>query len=142
MFWECTQRCNLSCIHCGLDCSANSRVNDMPFEDFLNAVKPLAKKYKRDSITVVITGGEPLLRDDFPSCGYALRKNGFRWGMVTNGYFYNMDIHSGLLAAGMGAITLSIDGFEDSHNWLRVNKNSFNRLFMLRFNFFIRQVKL
>ena len=26
----------------------------------------------------------------------------------------------------MGAITLSLDGFEDSHNWLRLNKNSFN----------------
>jgi radical SAM enzyme (rSAM/lipoprotein system) len=97
----------------------------MPFDDFLKAILPLKTVCKPDSITVVITGGEPLLRHDLAQCGKALRKHGFRWGIVTNGYAYSQDIHAKLLAAGMGAITLSIDGFEDNHNWLRMNKNSF-----------------
>jgi radical SAM enzyme (rSAM/lipoprotein system) len=124
LFWECTWRCNLKCLHCGSDCVADSKISDMPFDDFLRAILPLKNVYKQDSITVVITGGEPLLRNDLPECGKILRKHGFRWGIVTNGYAYNQDIHARLLAAGMGAITLSLDGFEDTHNWLRVNKKS------------------
>ncbi len=97
----------------------------MPFEDFLQAIIPLKKSFKPDSITVVITGGEPLLREDLPSFGRVLREHGFRWGIVTNGFAYNADIHRRLLSSGMGAITLSLDGFEESHNWLRGNKNSY-----------------
>ncbi|HOD88779.1 MAG TPA: TIGR04133 family radical SAM/SPASM protein [Bacteroidales bacterium] len=127
LFWECTQRCNLNCLHCGSDCIADSKVKDMPFEDFIEAILPLKDKFKPNSITVVITGGEPLLRKDLPQCGKTLREHGFRWGIVTNGFSYNPDIHARLLAAGMGAITLSLDGLENSHNWLRNNNNSFNK---------------
>lgn len=125
LFWECTHRCNLKCLHCGSDCISVAKTQDMPFEDFLNAILPLKNKYKANSITVVITGGEPLLRNDLPQCGKILRKNGFRWGIVTNGFAYNSEIHAKLLSAGMGSVTLSLDGFEESHNWLRLNNNSF-----------------
>jgi radical SAM enzyme (rSAM/lipoprotein system) len=112
-------------LHCGSDCISDPGIRDMPFEDFINSIRPLIQIYKRDSITVVITGGEPLLRKDLTHCGRVLRENGFRWGIVTNGFDYNSDIHSGLLAAGMGSITLSVDGFEETHNWLRGNSRSF-----------------
>ena len=127
LFWECTRRCNLQCLHCGSDCSSNSNTVDMPFEDFLRAILPLKKVYKPNSITVAITGGEPLLRKDLDQCGRSLREHGFRWGIVTNGYGYTPDVHSRLLAAGMGSITVSLDGLESSHNWLRSNDQSFER---------------
>jgi radical SAM enzyme (rSAM/lipoprotein system) len=125
LFWECTQRCNLHCLHCGSDCISDSKIKDMPFEDFLNSILPLKDLYKPDSITIVITGGEPLLRADLTECGKILRENGFRWGIVTNGFAYDSNIHTKLLSAGMGAITLSLDGFKNSHDWLRLNNNSF-----------------
>ena len=37
LFWECTTRCNLHCIHCGSDCTALGGEPDMPAEDFLRA---------------------------------------------------------------------------------------------------------
>lgn len=125
LFWECTLRCNLNCLHCGSDCLADARQPDMPFEDFLNAILPLKEKYPRDSITVVITGGEPLLRKDLPECGKSLREHGFRWSIVTNGFGYTPEIHSRLLSAGMGALTLSLDGLEETHNRLRKHPLSF-----------------
>jgi radical SAM enzyme (rSAM/lipoprotein system) len=125
LFWECTRRCNLQCRHCGSDCTSQSEINDMPFDDFLNAILPIKDVYKPENITVAITGGEPLMRQDLSECGKALREHGFHWGIVTNGYAYTHDVHSKLLAAGMETLTISLDGFEDTHNWLRVNKNSF-----------------
>jgi len=127
LFWECTLRCNLRCIHCGSDCTAGSTAADMPFDDFLKAILPLKEAYKSGGITVAITGGEPLLRKDLPRCGRMLRENGFHWGIVTNGYDYTPDIHERLLAAGMGSITVSLDGLEASHNWLRANAQSFEK---------------
>jgi len=132
LFWECTRRCNLSCIHCGSDCKADAEtadapLPDMPFADFLNAILPLQKAYKRDSIIIAITGGEALLRKDLADCGRKLRENGFRFGLVTNGYDYTPDAHRELLDAGMCSITLSLDGLEESHNWLRRNGESFRR---------------
>ena len=125
LFWECTQRCNLRCLHCGSDCTSDTTIPDMPFRDFLQAILPIKKMYEDNAITVVITGGEPLLRKDLVLCGKTLREHGFCWGIVTNGYAYTPDMHAGLLAAGMGAITLSLDGLENTHNWLRSSKKSF-----------------
>jgi radical SAM enzyme (rSAM/lipoprotein system) len=99
----------------------------MPFDDFLKAVLPLKEMYKPNTITVAITGGEPILRKDLPECGRKLRENGFRWGIVTNGYGYTPEIHGSLLGAGMGSLTLSLDGLEPTHNWLRANNKSFAR---------------
>jgi len=125
LFWECTMRCNLNCLHCGSDCTSDVKVNDLPFDDFLQAILPLKNAYKPNSITVVITGGEPLLYPNLHQCGKILRHHGFRWGIVTNGYAYTSHIHSKLISAGMGAITLSLDGLENTHNWLRNNQKSF-----------------
>ena len=127
LFWECTWRCNLKCLHCGSDCKVNSSISDMPFEDFLNAIQPLKKQYPENSILVAIMGGEPLLRQDLSECGKKLRENGFRWGIVTNGYAYDEAMHARLISAGMGSITVSLDGLEENHNWLRNNPKSFER---------------
>ena len=72
-------------------------------------------------------GGEPLLRKDLPECSMKLREHGFRWGIVTNGFAYDEAMHSKLISAGMGSITVSLDGLEENHNWLRNNPKSFER---------------
>jgi radical SAM enzyme (rSAM/lipoprotein system) len=123
LFWECTVRCNLNCLHCGSDCKKESSYRDMPLVDFLKALDTINPK--PENLIVVLTGGEPLLRKDIELCGTEIRKRGFRWGMVTNGYLYDEKIHNSLLNSGLGALTISLDGLKDTHNWLRNNKNSF-----------------
>jgi radical SAM enzyme (rSAM/lipoprotein system) len=126
LFWECTVRCNLNCLHCGSDCSKDSLIRDMPAEDFLAALDTIHKP--ATNFTVVLTGGEPLLRKDIEFCGREIRKRGMRWSMVSNGLLYNEERHISLLNAGMGALTLSLDGLEASHNWLRNNGSGFHRV--------------
>lgn len=99
----------------------------MPFADFLKAIEPLEKRYKPHTTTIAITGGEPLLRKDLAECGRTLCKHGFNWGIVSNGMLYDEARHQELLAAGMRSITISLDGLEDTHNWLRGNAQSFQR---------------
>lgn len=127
LFWECTWRCNLSCRHCGSDCQSETYVPDMPFADFLKAIEPLETRYKKNNTIIAITGGEPLLRTDLADCGRALRAHGFHWGIVTNGMLYDEARHQDLVAAGMSSVTVSLDGLEETHNWLRGHPQSYQR---------------
>lgn len=125
LFWECTTRCNLNCLHCGSDCSRDSAHRDMPIDDFLNAIDTIENP--SPNLTVVFTGGEPLLRKDLELCGRELRKRGMRWSMVSNGQLYTSERHNSLMNAGMGALTISLDGLEKSHNWMRNSSYSFRK---------------
>lgn len=119
LFWECTSRCNLHCRHCGSDCGNEVRYQDMPLEDFLRALDTIPSKHRPKGFTVVLTGGEPLLRPDILQIGRSVSSRGLGWGMVSNGYFYNEEMHHNLIASGMGALTISLDGTKENHNWMR-----------------------
>ena len=127
LFWECTTRCNLHCRHCGSDCTAPGSEKDMPLEDFLRAFDTLPLERMSDEMTVVLTGGEPLLRPDIEEIGKALQQRRVGWSMVTNGYWYSQQLHSRLISAGLGALTISLDGLEEEHDWMRGLKGCYSR---------------
>ncbi len=125
LFWECTLRCNLHCRHCGSDCKTVAGHDDMPLSDFLGVLDSIARKTDPRQVFVIITGGEPLMRDDIVECCRAIYDHGFPWGMVTNGLYLTPPLLQQLVDAGMHAMTISLDGLEDNHNWMRGNKDSF-----------------
>ncbi len=125
LFWECTLRCNLNCLHCGSDCRATSDMQDMPLEDFLSVLDDVRSVMEAENILVVTTGGEPLVRKDICVCGKAIREKGFHWGMVSNGLLLDESMCNQLLDAGLETIAISLDGFENEHNWLRGHRDSF-----------------
>jgi radical SAM enzyme (rSAM/lipoprotein system) len=127
VLWEATLRCNLSCLHCGSDCKKDTSVGDMPADDFLRAIDQVAEVANPNSTMVVFTGGEPLLRNDLEQVGLSLYQKGFPWGIVTNGMLLNKQRISSLADAGLRSVTVSLDGLEASHCWLRGSKVSFSR---------------
>ncbi len=127
LFWECTTRCNLHCRHCGSDCFAASRDVDMPLEDFLRAFDTIPAGERARPFTVILTGGEPLLRPDIADIGKALRCRGVGWSIVSNGWFYDEAMHRKLMSAGLGALTISLDGLEEAHDWMRGRAGSYAR---------------
>lgn len=126
ILWECTLRCNLSCLHCGSDCKKDSSVCDMPAKDFLGALDSITDILEPNNTMIVLTGGEVLLRKDIEQIGRQLYIRGFPWGIVTNGMMLNETKIASLLNSGLRSITVSLDGFENSHNWLRNNPKSFS----------------
>jgi len=128
LFWECTLRCNLHCRHCGSDCKAQATQADMPKEDFLKVLDSIAARTNPHDVFVIISGGEPLMRPDLEECCAAIYAKGFPWGMVTNGLALTPERLVRLVKAGMHSITLSLDGLEADHNWMRGNPQSFRRV--------------
>ncbi len=126
LFWESTLRCNVHCLHCGSDCVSSVTQPDMPAEDFLRVldteVTPHVDPHK---VLIIISGGEPLMRKDLEQIGRALYDRGYPWGMVTNGLALTEERFHALRAAGLRSMTVSLDGLQDDHIWLRQHPLAF-----------------
>lgn len=129
LFWECTWRCNLSCLHCGSDCKSSSMLPDMPAEDFLKVAESLRDKVNPNNLNIIITGGEPLVRKDIEYVGRRLYDMGYPWGIVTNGLLLSETRFDSLQRAGIHNMTISLDGTEQTHNWMRNNPTSFKHAY-------------
>ncbi|MBQ2541661.1 MAG: radical SAM protein, partial [Paludibacteraceae bacterium] len=126
LFWESTLRCNVRCRHCGSDCTASETAPDMPAEDFLRVVdEEVTPHVDPHKVLIIISGGEPLVRKDLEDVGAALKQRGYPWGMVTNGLAMTEQRFRALRKAGLRSMTVSLDGLEDDHVWLRRHPLSF-----------------
>lgn len=128
LFWECTLRCNLNCRHCGSDCRAEATMPDMPLEDFLRVVdEQITPNVDPHKVMVVISGGEVLVRKDLERAGLELYRRGYPWGIVTNALALTPERFESLLRAGLHSISVSFDGFEEQHDYIRRNPHSYQR---------------
>ena len=115
--WEVTRRCNLACLHC------RAAAGSGPYPDELTTAE--GKKLLDDlaslgQVVVILTGGEPLLRDDiFDLAAYGTGL-GHRMVMAVNGTLLTPAIAARLKAAGIQRLSISIDGATaESHDRLR-----------------------
>lgn len=102
-----------------------SESKDMPKADFLRVLDSIARKTNPHKVFVIITGGEPLMRRDLEECAKAIYDKGFPWGMVTNGLHLTPQRWISLQRAGIHSMTISLDGLQEDHNWMRGNEQSF-----------------
>ena len=128
LFWECTLRCNLSCRHCGSDCRVDPGVQDMPIEDFLKVLdEEVTPHVDPAQVLIIFSGGEVLVRPDLERAGAEVTRRGYAWGMVTNGLGLTESRFRSLLDAGLRTVSVSLDGFEREHNYIRCNPLSYER---------------
>ena len=128
LFWECTLRCNLACRHCGSDCTSSPAYRDMPAEDFFRVLdNQITPHVNPHNVFVTLSGGEVLVRNDIEKIGLELYRREYAWGMVTNGMALTRRRFDSLLASGIHGMTISLDGFEPQHTYIRRNPDSFQR---------------
>lgn len=81
---ELTSKCNFKCVHCYLDnCHSEEQ---LPLDKIKYILDQLAKA---GMLTIFLSGGEPLLRSDFPEIYTYAKKLGFLIVIFTNGYLLN-----------------------------------------------------
>ncbi|MBN2653170.1 MAG: radical SAM protein [Spirochaetales bacterium] len=124
LFLEITRKCNLRCLHCGSDCKSSQQFPELTTDSWLKIVDYVAANFSKELI-FVITGGEPLMSPDLEKIGAHIASTGRRWGMVTNGLALTPQRLQSLVDANVYSITISLDGLEDSHNFLRNSSKSF-----------------
>lgn len=119
LFFEITDQCNLNCRHCGSKCSSKGQF--LTVED----VRTTLETIDRDKPAVCLTGGEPMLHPDFFEIAECVHRMGFAWGMTTNATLIDDGAAAKLRQTGLGTISVSLDGTEQSHDSLRQKKGAF-----------------
>lgn len=104
-----TDRCNLRCLHCGASCDINNK-------DVLSTdeIKNICDKIAKMNIdTLLLTGGEPLMRKDIKLLLPYIRHN-FKGtiNMITNGVLVDKEMAL-LLKQSVDAVSISIDGYDE-----------------------------
>ena len=127
LFIELTRKCNLNCLHCGSDCVKQPHVLDLSAEDIISVLKDIKRNHNPHIILVALTGGEPLCYPKLFDLGKSIYDLEFPWGLVTNGFAWTTDSVRKAYQSGLQSLTISLDGLEQDHNWLRGHKESFSR---------------
>ncbi|MEH1855431.1 MAG: nif11-class peptide radical SAM maturase 3 [Nostoc sp.] len=123
--WEITLKCNLACQHCGSR-AGHTRTNELSTAEALDLVKQMAQV----GITeVTIIGGEAFLRPDWLEIAQAITKAGMLCGMTTGGYGITLDTARRMKEAGIGVVSVSVDGLEATHHRLRGKQGSWQWAF-------------
>lgn len=125
LFLEITDQCNLSCRHCGSNCTANNHTY-LPLEKIKEVLLQVVKAYDAREIMICITGGEPFLHPDVYDIVRFARRNGFSVGITSNGTLIDEETANKIVSSGINTIAVSVDGLADSHDRFRNKKGSFD----------------
>lgn len=105
--WELTRSCVLSCRHCRASALQKSYEDEFTTRECFSVIDSLAKM---GSCIVIMTGGEPLLRNDIYKIAFYGNSLGLRMVLATCGTLLDHQKCTSLLDAGIARISLSIDG--------------------------------
>ncbi|MEA3386418.1 MAG: radical SAM protein [Thermodesulfobacteriota bacterium] len=106
--WEITRRCNLHCVHC----RSSSELEEKEHPDFSTseAFRVLDDIASYAKPVVVLSGGEPLLREDVFDIAHYGTKKALRMCLATNGTFVTPEVCIKIKDSGICMVSLSLDG--------------------------------
>jgi radical SAM protein with 4Fe4S-binding SPASM domain len=124
--WELTARCNMRCLHCASDLGdGRTRGDELSLDEALRLCHELKDL---DCENVVLSGGEAILRHDWEVIARELGSLGINVSLISNGLLIDEAIADRIFHAGLCRVALSLDGLEQTHNTIRCNPHSFERV--------------
>lgn len=122
--WELTLRCNMNCLHCGSR-AGKKRGDELTVDEKLRLADDLTRMGNRK---MTLSGGEPLLCEEWPQVAKRLTDGGSRVNMISNGYTFTEETLEQAREAGLVNMGFSIDGDEEVHDRIRRKKQAFERV--------------
>jgi radical SAM protein with 4Fe4S-binding SPASM domain len=126
VFWNLTDRCNLSCTHCysssGPGCGSGGELTTSEacsfIDDLATSRIPL----------VIFTGGEPLIRPDIWELAKYCEEKEIKTALSTNGTLITDKVAGQIQSSGIEYAGLSLDGATAAtHDWFRNTPGAFDR---------------
>ncbi len=134
---ELTFRCNLSCQMCPLDVPrvmynrsnpehvAARKREELTTEEVLALVDDVAQMGVKN---ITLTGGETFLRTDVFQILERIKARGLSVCVNTNGWFLTKAHARRLVEMGVDALSISVDGPNETHDVVRRREGSFKRI--------------
>jgi heme b synthase len=105
--WEVTRSCNLACVHCRASALRGPYEGELGTERCLQILDEIATLGRP---VIILTGGEPLLREDIYELAAHGDGLGLRMVLATNGTLVTEASARRLIASGIRRVSISIDG--------------------------------
>jgi len=123
--WEMTPACNLNCVHCRASATTERPCGELSTAEAKKLIDEIAAF---SSPVLIMTGGEPLLREDvFELAEYAGKKK-LKPVLATNGTLVDPATAQKIKDAGILRVSVSIDGATaEAHDEFRGQQGSFEQ---------------
>ena len=101
-----TRECNMKCSHCYINATEKKLPDELTTEEAKSVIDQI---HQVSSPLLILSGGEPLLRQDiFELIEYGSKKV-LKMGLSSNGYLIDDAVAKKLKAAGIATVSISID---------------------------------
>jgi radical SAM protein with 4Fe4S-binding SPASM domain len=121
--WEVTFACNMRCLHCGT-AAGQKRPHELSTEEALNLIDELAELGSED---ITLSGGEPLLRNDWRQLAERIVQRNMKALLISNGYIVTKEIVDDFERLKLNDVGISFDGTKKTHNLIRQRDESYQR---------------
>ncbi len=122
LIWNITGKCNLACQHC-YNRSDKFNESGLPKGVLLKVIPSLKKLGVK---SVILSGGEPLLRSDVFDIAHALKKENIMTSLSSNGTLINAG-NIGEINENFDYVGISLDGDEETHDKFRGIAGAFKK---------------
>jgi len=124
VIWNLTRRCNLHCLHCYSQSQDRAYADELTTDEGKRLLADLAD-YKIPML--ILSGGDPLFREDLYALAEHARELGVRCSLSTNGTLIDASAAQRLRRAGITYVGVSLDGIGPVHDRFRGMEGSFER---------------
>lgn len=108
VFWNITDRCNLSCTHCyNKSGPGRSSVGELTTTEAMHVIDNLADM---GVPLILFSGGEPLMREDIWDLAIHARSRGLKMALSTNGTLITPEVAGRIKECGIEYAGISLDG--------------------------------
>lgn len=122
--WNCTQRCNLKCVHCYAKSEDKSYSGEMSTDEAKAMIDDLAGF---GAPVLLFSGGEPTLRKDLVELMQYAKDAGMRVVISTNGTLISREKAEAYAEVGLSYVGVSLDGGPATHDKFRGISGSFDK---------------
>jgi radical SAM protein with 4Fe4S-binding SPASM domain len=122
--WNATRRCNLRCVQCYSSSTGEAAGGELTGEEAEALIDDLAAW---GAPALLLSGGEPLLREDLTALIARATSRGLRTALSTNGTLLTERAAGELAEAGLAYAGVSLDGLRETNDRLRGEAGAFGR---------------
>ncbi|MFZ7102356.1 MAG: putative heme d1 biosynthesis radical SAM protein NirJ1 [Peptococcaceae bacterium] len=120
--WNSTKTCNLRCVHCYAGSDSKKYAGELTTEEAVKFIDDLREFHVP---VLLISGGEPFMREDILYLADYAARQGIRTTFSTNGTLITRKVAKKLKEIGVGYVGISLDGLEAQNDLFRGQQGAF-----------------
>lgn len=122
--WEITRTCNLNCLHCRAGATKEKYSGELSLKEIEKTLKSIQKVSKP---IIILTGGEPMLRDDLYDIASLVKEHGMKPVLAPCGTLIDDEAVRKMKESGIERVSISIDGHDEkTHDDFRGMRGAFS----------------